>query len=177
MQAVTQLPNDPKEWLCELKLDGWRAIAYKSNGTVFIRSRNDKNFTHRFREISRALEALPDETVIDGEIVALDERGLPSFNKLQNSGLRSAPVVFYVFDVMMLAGKDVMSEPLWSRFAGAQDSPEAEGTDSIHLKLCRWSPVFCRKIILAILRFHSGLCWTIGWSVSSSTLEKLPLMS
>ena len=40
LQAVTQLPDDPKEWLCELKLDGWRAIAFKSNGngTIFFRS-------------------------------------------------------------------------------------------------------------------------------------------
>jgi len=53
---------------------------------------------------------MPDETVIDGEICALDESGRSSFNALQNYGTGSATLVYYVFDVMILAGKDVMSE-------------------------------------------------------------------
>lgn len=59
-------------WLYELKLDGLRAVAFKSRGKVFIRSRNDKNYNARFPSIVKVLAALPGETVIDGEIVALD---------------------------------------------------------------------------------------------------------
>ncbi len=59
-----------------------------------------------------ALAKLPDDTVIDGEIVAFDQDGRPSFNALQNYGSAAAPVVYYVFDVMVLAGRDVMREPL-----------------------------------------------------------------
>ena len=62
------------EWLYELKLDGFRAVAFKSNGKVFIRSRNNKDFNSKFPSIVNALAALPDETIIDGEIVAILER-------------------------------------------------------------------------------------------------------
>lgn len=65
----------------------------------------------------KALAKLPDDTVIDGEIVAFDDEGRPSFNALQNSGSAPAPVVYYVFDLMVLAGRDVMREPLEVRRA------------------------------------------------------------
>jgi ATP-dependent DNA ligase len=58
---------------------------------------------------------LPDETVIDGEVIALDEDGRPSFSVLQNYGSSKAPVVYFVFDVMMLAGQDIMNHPLMER--------------------------------------------------------------
>ena len=59
-------------WLYEIKLDGYRAIAFKSGGRVQLRSRNDKDFGGKYPEIVKALAAMPDETVIDGEVVALD---------------------------------------------------------------------------------------------------------
>jgi ATP-dependent DNA ligase len=98
-------------WQYELKLDGFRAQAIKSGGRVRFRSRNDKDFNVRYPAIVQALAAMPDETVIDGEIVAL-ESGRPSFNALQNHGSSAASLVYYAFDVMILAGKDVMNEPL-----------------------------------------------------------------
>jgi ATP-dependent DNA ligase len=62
----------------------------------------------------KALATLPNETVIDGEVVALDEEGKPSFNVLQNYG--SAGLLhFYIFDVLILAGQDLMREPLLTR--------------------------------------------------------------
>src|SRR5262249_15261183 len=63
------------------------------------------------------LAALPDETVVDGEIVALDESGRPSFNLLQNYGSSNSAIVYYVFDVLILSGRDIMSEPLAKRRA------------------------------------------------------------
>jgi bifunctional non-homologous end joining protein LigD len=101
--------------LIELKLDGFRAIAFKSGGKVHLRSRNDKDFNGRYTEVVKALEGMPDETVIDGEIVALDSAGRPSFNALQNHGSAKSPVFYYVFDLMVLAGKDVMGETLDAR--------------------------------------------------------------
>ena len=99
----------------ELKLDGYRAIAFKTGGRVCLRSRNDNDFASRYSSITKGLQAMPDETVIDGEVVALDESGKPSFNLLQNYGSGGAPLIFYVFDVMILAGKDVMGETLEAR--------------------------------------------------------------
>ena len=63
---------------------------------------------------------MPDETVIDGEVVALDESGRPSFNALQNHEPRRTPLLYYVFDVMALAGKDITGEPLTTRLKWLQ---------------------------------------------------------
>ena len=101
-----RLPDGP-DWLYEIKLDGYRAIAIKSGGKVQLRSRNDNDFSTRYWAISAALKSLPDETVIDGEVVALDEEGRPSFNLLQNFGSAGADLVYYVFDVLVLSGGDV----------------------------------------------------------------------
>ena len=102
-------------WQYELKLDGYRAVAFKRNGAVRLRSRNDNDFNVRYPGVVEALATLPDDTVIDGEIVAFDQEGRPSFNALQSYGSSVAPVVYYVFDVMVLAGRDVRHEPLEKR--------------------------------------------------------------
>ena len=109
-----RLPDVPG-WMYELKLDGYRAIAFKRDGTVQLRSRNDKDFTSRYPAVVKALAKLPNETVIDGEIVAFDEHGRPSFNTLQNFGTSPGPVVYYVFDVMILEGTDVTNRSLDER--------------------------------------------------------------
>ena len=61
------------------------------------------------------LASLPDETAIDGEVVALDEAGRPSFNALQNYGSSKSPILYYVFDALTIHGRDVTGEPLSSR--------------------------------------------------------------
>lgn len=99
----------------ELKLDGYRSIAFKTAGKVHLRSRNDKDFSQNYPAIVKALVDLPDETVIDGEIVALDESGRPSFNALQNYGSATTPLVYYVFDLMVLEGVQLLREPLSRR--------------------------------------------------------------
>jgi DNA ligase D-like protein (predicted ligase) len=109
-----RLPEGP-DWLYEIKLDGYRALAIKSGARVQLRSRNDNDFSTRYRDIAKALAVLPDDTVIDGEVVALDENGRPSFNLLQNYGSAGAQIVYYVFDVLVLAGRDVMREALDTR--------------------------------------------------------------
>jgi DNA ligase D-like protein (predicted ligase) len=102
-------------WAYELKLDGYRAIAFKSGGRVHLRSRNNKDFNGRYPAIAKALSAMPDESVIDGEVVALDESGRPSFNSLQNYASGGTPILYYVFDVLILSGRDLLSESLNSR--------------------------------------------------------------
>lgn len=111
---IDKLPESP-EWLYELKLDGFRALAIKSGGKVQLRSRNNNDFSHRYPTLVKALAKLPDETVIDGEIVALDAQGRPSFNALQNYGSSAAPLHYFIFDVLVLKGRDVMQESLTAR--------------------------------------------------------------
>ena len=111
------LPDDPARWLYELKLDGYRAIAFKSDGRLHLRSRNDNDFTARYAAVVRGLKDLPDETVVDGEIVAFDDDGRPSFNRLQNYDASSTPIGYFVFDVLVLGGQDVTKEPLAARQA------------------------------------------------------------
>jgi DNA ligase D-like protein (predicted ligase) len=111
---VAKLPEGPA-WSYELKFDGYRALCAKAAGQIQLLSRNGKNFTQRFTSIARALEKLPDETVIDGEIVAFDSEGRPSFNVLQNHHSRDTELQFYVFDLLILRGKDLTQQPLEKR--------------------------------------------------------------
>jgi bifunctional non-homologous end joining protein LigD len=75
----------------------------------------------RYAAIAKTLQAMPDESVIDGEIVALDEDGRPSFNLLQNYGSSKTPLIYYVFDAMVLAGENVMGETLEIRRRRLED--------------------------------------------------------
>jgi DNA ligase D-like protein (predicted ligase) len=115
--STDRLPDDGAKWEYQLKLDGYRAIAFKSANKVQLRSRNDNDFSRRYPAVARGLANLPNETVVDGEIVAFDEQGRPSFNALQNFGGSHAPIIYYVFDVIVLAGRDLAAEPLTRRRA------------------------------------------------------------
>jgi len=112
--AVPKVPEGP-EWSYEVKFDGYRAQGIKTAGRVQLRSRYNANFNARFPLIVHALEALPDETVIDGEIVAYDAEGHPSFNVLQNHLSEKPRLHFFAFDLMFLQGLDVMRNSLEDR--------------------------------------------------------------
>jgi DNA ligase D-like protein (predicted ligase) len=112
--STDKLPDELARWSYQLKLDGYRAVAFRTGGTVHLRSRNDNDFSARYRGVVRGLAKMPDETAIDGELVALDEDGKPSFNALQNYE-SSTTIVYYVFDVMILKGRDVMAKSLDDR--------------------------------------------------------------
>jgi bifunctional non-homologous end joining protein LigD len=103
------------EWLYEIKLDGYRALAIKTDHKVRLRSRNDNDFNLRYPGVVKALAPLPDETVIDGEVVALDEAGKPSFNNLQNYGSSGARIFYFIFDLLVLAGRDLTGQSLTVR--------------------------------------------------------------
>ena len=92
-------------------------MTVKTGGRVLLRSRNNKDFNRKYPALVQALAPMPDETVIDGDVVALDDAGRPSFNALQNYVPGAAPLVFFVFDVMILYGKDILAETLATRRA------------------------------------------------------------
>jgi ATP-dependent DNA ligase len=102
-------------WSYELKLDGYRIEAVKTAGRVTLYSRRRTDLSNRFEYVASALANLPDETVIDGELVALDEQGKPNFNLLQNSRSAESRIMLYAFDVLVRRGEDVMKQPLSKR--------------------------------------------------------------
>jgi DNA ligase D-like protein (predicted ligase) len=111
---VSKLPEGPN-WVYEIKLDGYRAVAVKTGGKVTLFSRNQKSFNKRFPLIVEGLADLPDETVLDGEVVALDVAGRPNFNLLQNFREAASQVVYYVFDLLVCENRDVTRLPLQKR--------------------------------------------------------------
>ena len=93
-------------WLRELKLDGYRAVAFKSAGKAHLRSRNDNDFNLRYPAIAQALARLPDgNRHRRGGGTPSDEFGRPSFNILQNYGSSKVPVIYCIFDLMVLEGQ------------------------------------------------------------------------
>jgi bifunctional non-homologous end joining protein LigD len=108
---VDRLPEGP-EWAYEVKFDGYRALLMKNGTELQIRSRNDRNLTKSYPAIAMAAARLrADRAVVDGEIVALDENGRPSFQALQHrSRHKTGGVVFYAFDLLNLNGEDLTTE-------------------------------------------------------------------
>lgn len=113
---VNRLPDGP-EWVYELKLDGYRGQAIHDNHGVHLLSRNGKDFSKKFPAVFAALKhALPVGTALDGELIAFDENGQPSFSAMQDASTET-DVVLFAFDVLFHAGKDVRGLPLSDRLA------------------------------------------------------------
>lgn len=102
-------------WLYEIKLDGWRLESVKTAGKVMLHSRRGKSFNSQFRDITNALNYLPDDTVVDGEVVAIDENGRPNFNLLQNFRSADTNIQYFAFDILMHKGKELTRLPLSQR--------------------------------------------------------------
>ena len=95
---VSALPEG-SDWSYEVKLDGYRAIGVKSSDETILYSRNHKNFNRRFPQIAEALNDLPADTVIDGEVVALDESGRPDFHRLQHFTVEASRIQYFFFSI------------------------------------------------------------------------------
>jgi bifunctional non-homologous end joining protein LigD len=111
---VDKLPEGP-EWTYEIKLDGYRLEAIRDGGRTTLYSRRENVLNKKFPYIVSALDSLPDGTVVDGELVALDPDGRPNFNQLQNFRSAEAHIHYYAFDVLVHKHKDLTSLPLSKR--------------------------------------------------------------
>ena len=111
---VKALPQPSAGWEFELKYDGFRVVAgLVSGGRVALLSRNNLDLGARFPSVKRALQKLVvREAVLDGEVAALDPRGVPRFQLLQEG---SAPVIYFVFDLLWLDGEDLRKRPFSER--------------------------------------------------------------
>jgi ATP-dependent DNA ligase len=108
------------DWIYEIKFDGYRALALRGGGETRILSRNQKDLGGKFPEVKDSIAALDiEDAIIDGEIVALDEKGRSSFQLLQgfDMGQEKPPIVYYSFDLLRLNGKDLQNLPIEERKA------------------------------------------------------------
>ncbi|MEY2519062.1 MAG: bifunctional non-ous end joining protein LigD [Verrucomicrobiota bacterium] len=115
---LLEAPPTAGDWLYELKFDGIRLIAVKNGEKVSLISRNENELAARFAEAASDIKALPiEDCVIDGEVVALDEKGGSSFQLLQSHEMegRRAPIYYYVFDLLQAAGKSLIGLPVERR--------------------------------------------------------------
>jgi bifunctional non-homologous end joining protein LigD len=111
---VTKL-NDAVQWTYEIKLDGYRAIAVKSGRTINLYSRRRKSFNSQYPYLVEGLHDLPDGTVVDGEVVALDDAGRPNFNLLQHSRSGVSRICYFIFDLLVCNDRDLTRLPLIER--------------------------------------------------------------
>lgn len=104
-------PFTDDEWLFEVKYDGFRSLAFADDGRCRLVSRKGKVYD-RFRRLSSALSALPDGTILDGELVCIDEDGVSQFDDLM---FANGPAQFFAFDILRHDGTDVRELPCLER--------------------------------------------------------------
>ncbi len=111
----------PGDWIYEIKFDdGYRALALRGGSETRVLSRNENDLGSKFPEVKDSIAALDvQDAIIDGEIVALDDKGRSSFQLLQayDMGQERPPIVFYAFDLLRLNGKDFQNLPIEERKA------------------------------------------------------------
>ena len=105
LATLTDAPFDDKAWIFEDKYDGFRMVATIEQGEVTLYSRNGKIISQNYIEVAKALEAIKQDAVIDGELVAIDRDGVSHFQLLQNARRREAKLQYCAFDLMFHAGE------------------------------------------------------------------------
>lgn len=114
-ESAPEPPKNAAQWSYEMKLDGYRCLAGKDSRGVKLWSRRGHLLTEDFPSIARACAELPDETLLDGEIVALDASGRPSFNLLQHHRSRAHAIRYYAFDLLVYRGRSLLDLKLCER--------------------------------------------------------------
>jgi len=145
---VQTLPEGPA-WMYEVKLDGYRALILKSGSHVQIRSRNDKNLSGAYAGVDTAAKRINAHSVVlDGEVVAIDPEGHPSFQALQHRAAHPRhSIVYYTFDVLHLDGVDLTRLPLEQRRADLQRIVKGSG-----LRISQELPGTAQQVIAAVQR-------------------------
>ena len=116
LATLVNEPFDNKGWQYEIKWDGYRALAYVQKGVVEIKSRNKKSFNEKFYPVYEALKKWKINVVVDGEIVVVNEKGIPDFSGLQAwRSEADGELHFYLFDILWYEGKDLMQLALGER--------------------------------------------------------------
>ena len=120
LATLTDKPFDDPDWVFETKWDGFRAIAVAGPGHASLYSRNGNDVSRKYPSICAALTAIKQRAVLDGELVALDEEGRSRFQLLQNAERESVHLLYCVFDLLYLEGKDLRGKTLIERKAALE---------------------------------------------------------
>jgi bifunctional non-homologous end joining protein LigD len=116
LSTLIKEPFTRKDWIFEIKWDGYRAIADVRKEGVRLHSRNGNSFVRKYPKVINALNQLKFEAVLDGEVVVVDEKGKPDFQALQNySEKTTGSLVYYIFDLLYLEKHNLMELPLYKR--------------------------------------------------------------
>ena len=115
LATLVDKPFDDKGWVFEIKWDGFRLITEKRGHDIRLWSRNAINVTTTYAVLLPALQKIKGSCVIDGELCALDTHGRSRFQLLQNALNKKAKLLYVVFDVLFVSGKDIRQEPLLER--------------------------------------------------------------
>jgi bifunctional non-homologous end joining protein LigD len=124
MQAKLVDSIRPGNWIFEIKFDGYRALALRGGKETRVLSRNEKDLSGKFPEVKAAIAALDvQDAILDGEIVALDDKGRSSFQALQgfDMGTERPPIAFYAFDLLRLNGKNLQNLAIEERKAKLEE--------------------------------------------------------
>ena len=118
LATLITAPIEEEGWVYEMKWDGYRALGYLHQDVVNLCSRNNKSFNQKFYPIHEALQQWKINAVVDGEIVVVNEQGIPDFGKLQTwRSEADGQLLYYLFDILWLEGISVMHLPLEERRA------------------------------------------------------------
>jgi bifunctional non-homologous end joining protein LigD len=118
LATLVDKPFDEEGWEYEIKWDGYRAIALMNKKKIELISRNNRPFNEKFYPVFRAIRKWGLPAVVDGEIVVVNEKGLSDFSSLQNwRSEADGALLYYVFDILWLDGKDLTGLPLTKRRA------------------------------------------------------------
>ncbi|MEO8861224.1 MAG: DNA ligase D [Ginsengibacter sp.] len=116
LATLIDKPFDEEGWIYEVKWDGYRALAYVANGSVEMKSRNNKSFDEKFYAIHNVLKQWKINAVVDGEIIVANDKGISNFGNLQNwRSEADGELIFYLFDILWLEGYDLTQLPLTRR--------------------------------------------------------------
>lgn len=138
LATLADVPPAGQDWVHEVKYDGYRCLLAKAGDRVAAFTRRGNDWTAAFRGLADAASAIPARSAaIDGEVVALDDKGMPSFSKLQKAIKGGGELVFFAFDLLELDGADLTSRPLLERKAKLKPLIAAVGepllySDHIH---------------------------------------------
>ncbi|MDB5260409.1 MAG: ATP-dependent ligase LigD phosphoesterase module / ATP-dependent ligase LigD polymerase [Candidatus Nomurabacteria bacterium] len=116
LATLANAPFDSEDYIYEIKLDGYRALAEVNERKVDLYSRNLKSFTEKYPDIVNLLKKVKENVLFDGEIVAYDKSGNASFQSLQNmESNKDIKIEYVIFDLLYFEGKNIMYKPLLER--------------------------------------------------------------